>query len=60
MHMIFEHENITKKEIIDHINELEDGYAAALKDGESLHTLHQIWRHIQQLNHELRNENKER
>lgn len=48
-----ENKILSSEQIIQQINELEDGYAAALKDGESAVTLKQVWNHIQQLHREL-------
>lgn len=44
---------MTRGEIIAQISFLEDGYAEALKDGESTGTLNQIWRNIQLLHLQL-------
>ena len=54
MHYPTENKTLSKASIIRQINELEDGYVAALKDGESVVTLTQTWRHIQQLYNDLR------
>ena len=48
-----ENKTVSSEEIINQIHDLEDGYAAALKDGENAATLTQIWRNIQALYAEL-------
>jgi transcriptional regulator of NAD metabolism len=54
MHYPGENEIVSREEIMNQIHELEDGYASALKDGESAHTLKQVYHHIQQLYRELK------